>query len=147
MVNPLPILSKSSRWWLVKNIGELLISGVHQVEVSMNFQEDIRADRCVRRYADSKLTLHLINGGKYGAGIIYYFSFFLWRHHGTDRGASFILFCLFGTIYSIYSCSWDFLMDWSFFKPHSRYLLLRSELVYTNALSVRNLRPSPHFCA
>jgi hypothetical protein len=66
-----------------------------------------------------------VQGGKYGAGIIYYFSFFLWRHHSTyaaylvhfvshrlsksgnsDRGASFILFCLFGTVYSIYSCSW-----------------------------------------
>jgi hypothetical protein len=36
-------------------------------------------------------------------------------------------------------------MDWSFFKPNSRYPLLRSELVYTNALPVRNLRSSPHF--
>jgi len=34
-------------------------------------------------------------------------------------------------------------MDWSFFKPNSRYPLLRSELVYTNALPVRNPRPSP----
>ena len=24
-----------------------------------------------------------VQGGKYGAGIIYYFSFFLWRHHST----------------------------------------------------------------
>jgi hypothetical protein len=38
MLNPLPVLFKSSRWWLVKNIGELLISGVHRVEVSMILQ-------------------------------------------------------------------------------------------------------------
>jgi hypothetical protein len=66
-----------------------------------------------------------VQGGKYGAGIVYYFSFFLWRHHGmhiiqaisfdtynctksgsADRGGSFVLVCLFGTFYSIYSCSW-----------------------------------------
>lgn len=34
-------------------------------------------------------------------------------------------------------CFQDFLMDWSFFKPHSRYPLLRSDLAYTNEIPVR----------
>ena len=33
MVNPIPILFRSSRWWLLKSVGDLLISGFHQVEV------------------------------------------------------------------------------------------------------------------
>ncbi|KIM89689.1 hypothetical protein PILCRDRAFT_193808 [Piloderma croceum F 1598] len=94
-----------------------------------------RLIQSVRRYADSKLVTHLINGGKYGSGIIYYFFYYLWRHHGvTDRGGSFVLWCLFGAVYSIYACTWDFLMDWSFFKPRSRYPLLRPDLVYTNEI-------------
>lgn len=36
MFNPLPILFKSSRWWLLRSVGELLISGAHHVEVSVN---------------------------------------------------------------------------------------------------------------
>ena len=37
MLNPLPVFFKSSRWWLLKNIGDLLISGSRPVEVSLNF--------------------------------------------------------------------------------------------------------------
>ena len=37
MLNPLPIFFKSSRWWLLKNIGDLLISGSRPVEVSLTF--------------------------------------------------------------------------------------------------------------
>ena len=33
MVNPLPIMFKASRWWLVKNVSKLLTSGMHRVEV------------------------------------------------------------------------------------------------------------------
>ena len=44
----------------MKNIGELLISGVHQVEVSMNSQEDVRADKWsaskVHRFLDGVRT-------------------------------------------------------------------------------------------
>ena len=32
-------------------------------------------------------------------------------------------------------------MDWSFFKPHSKYPLLRSDLVYTNEIPVRYHHP------
>jgi len=105
-----------------------------------------RLVQSVRRYADSKLITHLINAGKYGSGIIYYFFYYFWRHHGvTDRSGSFVLWCLFATTYSIYACTWDFLMDWSFFKPHSRYPLLRSDLVYPNEIPVRNRLEVCHF--
>ncbi|EGO29715.1 hypothetical protein SERLADRAFT_457875, partial [Serpula lacrymans var. lacrymans S7.9] len=68
-------------------------------------------------------------------GLVYYFFYYYWRHNGNkDGGVSFVLWCLSGTIYSIYACTWDFLMDWSFLKPHARYPLLRNELIYTNEL-------------
>ncbi|KAA1472556.1 EXS-domain-containing protein [Dentipellis sp. KUC8613] len=91
-----------------------------------------RLVQSIRRWFDSRLITHLINGGKYGAGIMYYLCYFIWRHNGENRGASFAFFCLFGTIYAIYASSWDFLMDWSLLRPHAKYPLLRSELVYSS---------------
>ncbi|CDO74587.1 hypothetical protein BN946_scf184583.g14 [Trametes cinnabarina] len=32
LFNPLPIMFKSSRWWLIKNVSKLLTSGMHRVE-------------------------------------------------------------------------------------------------------------------
>lgn len=37
LLNPLPILYKSSRWWLLKNVSRLLTSGAHRVEVCFLF--------------------------------------------------------------------------------------------------------------
>jgi hypothetical protein len=37
MLNPLSVLFKPSRWWLVKSIGKLLISGLYHVEVCVSF--------------------------------------------------------------------------------------------------------------
>lgn len=34
MIDPLPILFKPSRYWLIRNVGKLLISGTRRVEVS-----------------------------------------------------------------------------------------------------------------
>lgn len=34
MFNPMPTMFKPSRWWLIKNVGKLLTSGMHRVEVS-----------------------------------------------------------------------------------------------------------------
>ena len=33
LFDPLPIMFKSSRWWLIKNVSKLLTSGMHRVEV------------------------------------------------------------------------------------------------------------------
>ncbi|KAI0319242.1 EXS-domain-containing protein [Amylostereum chailletii] len=181
MVNPLPIFSRSSRWWFIRNVARLLTSGAHRVEFTdfwlgdqfcsliftlgnlylvvcayvVGFDGDIsqqcskprhwgvpfvlsslpllvRLVQSVKRYIDSKLITHLINGGKYGMGIVYYLCYWIWRHNNVDRGPSFVLFCLFGTIYTVYATSWDFLMDWSVLRPHAKHPLLRDEVVYTS---------------
>ncbi|KAI0035805.1 EXS family-domain-containing protein [Vararia minispora EC-137] len=89
-----------------------------------------RLVQSIRRWIDSGLYTHLINGGKYGSGIIYYLFYYLWRHNGAIHDASFVLFCLFGAIYVAYATIWDFLMDWSVLKPHARYPLLRNDVLY-----------------
>ncbi|KAG1862041.1 EXS family protein/ERD1/XPR1/SYG1 family protein [Suillus subalutaceus] len=95
----------------------------------------VRFVQSVRRYRDSKLPSHLINAGKYGMGMVYYFCYYLWKRDGeTDNGASFILWCLSAVIYSLYGCAWDFAMDWSICRPHAKYPLLRRELVYTSQI-------------
>jgi len=89
----------------------------------------------VKRYYDSGLVTHLINGGKCGSGIVSNLLFYIWRHQGTTgRGAIFALWLLFSTLYSVYASSWDFLMDWSVLNWHAKYPLLRPELVYTDSI-------------
>uniref|UniRef100_A0A0W0FTA8 Signal transduction protein n=1 Tax=Moniliophthora roreri TaxID=221103 RepID=A0A0W0FTA8_MONRR len=91
-----------------------------------------RLVQSIRRYVDSKLITHLINGGKYGTGIVYYLMYFIWRHQGGPYNVIFAMWCLVGTIYSVYASAWDFLMDWSLLRPRVHYPLLRSELIYSN---------------
>ncbi|VDB96024.1 unnamed protein product [Peniophora sp. CBMAI 1063] len=92
-----------------------------------------RLVQSIRRYVDSGLYTHLINGGKYGAGVIYYLFYYLWRHNGQRRDASFVLFVLFATLYACYACAWDFLMDWSLLKPHAKHPLLRDNILYPHS--------------
>ncbi|KAF8186995.1 EXS family-domain-containing protein [Mycena galopus ATCC 62051] len=92
----------------------------------------VRLVQSFRRYADSKLPTHLINAGKYGAGIINYLCYFIWRHRGSHYDTAFAFWCLFNSFYTTYALIWDFLMDWSILRPHSQHFLLRKELVYTN---------------
>ncbi|ESK90170.1 signal transduction protein [Moniliophthora roreri MCA 2997] len=180
IVDPFGIAFKSSRFWLVKNIFRLLISGIRRVEFAdfwmgdqfcslvftlsnlylfacayANEFEDwrkcgstskywpvafvlailpfiARLVQSIRRYVDSKLITHLINGGKYGTGIVYYLMYFIWRHQGGPYNVIFAMWCLVGTIYSVYASAWDFLMDWSLLRPRVHYPLLRSELIYSN---------------
>lgn len=184
LFDPLPMFFKPSRYWLVRNVGRLLIPGVHRVEFTDFWMGDqfcsliftlsnvylffcsyakgfdqwrqcgagskhwpiifvlamlpllSRLIQSVRRYADSHLITHLINGGKYGSGIISYLFYFLWRHQGGNHGAIFALWCLFNTIYSLYASSWDFLMDWSVLKAHANHPLLRNDLLYSNYVPV-----------
>ncbi|KAF9262261.1 EXS-domain-containing protein, partial [Marasmius fiardii PR-910] len=173
---------RSARYWLVRNVGRLLISGTHQVEFTDFWLGDqvtslafplgnmyllvcsytigleqwrqcgsqsktgwpvafalaslpsfLRMVQSVRRYADSRLYTHLINGGKYGMGIVYYFCYYLWRHQGRSRTKpSFVAFCVFATVNALYTSTWDLLMDWSLLNPHGRYPFLRSEILYTS---------------
>ncbi|KAJ7158187.1 EXS family protein/ERD1/XPR1/SYG1 family protein [Mycena crocata] len=200
LFDPLPILFKPARYWLIRNVGKLLKSGTKRVEArnlllhilfyfSLNgdhqftdfwmgdqfcslvftlsnlpligcvYSQGLDADwrKCgnvsrfwplsfvlgvlpflvrliqsIKRYADSRLTTHLINAGKYGAGIVSYLCYFIWRHHGGHYDSAFALWCIFNTISTTYALIWDFLMDWSILRLHSRYFLLRQELVYRN---------------
>ncbi|KAI0760360.1 EXS-domain-containing protein [Fomes fomentarius] len=93
-----------------------------------------RLVQSIKRYVDSGLTTHLINGGKYGSGIVFYLFYFLWRAHGGLRGPFFVAWCVFATNYSLYAGAWDLLMDWSLLRPHAHYPLLRNDLLYSNSI-------------
>jgi len=92
----------------------------------------IRFIQSVKRYADSGLVTHLINGGKYGSGVINYLFYYLWRHQATHYNPLFALWLICNTVYSVYSASWDFVMDWSLLRPHAKHFFLRDELGYSN---------------
>ncbi len=71
-----------------------------------------------------RAALTLQQGGKYGSGILYYLFYFLWRAEGWScspspelrkltryvsggsRGPIFVLWCIFGTNYSLYAGAW-----------------------------------------
>nr|GAT52934.1 signal transduction protein [Mycena chlorophos] len=180
MFDPLPLVFKPSRWWLLRSIGKLLTSGTRPVEFADFWMGDqfcslvftlsnlclvgclyddgfnsnwrqcgtssrlwplafflailpflIRFVQSIKRYADSGLITHLINGGKYFSGILAYLCYYMWRHRG-GYGASFIAWCIVQTIYSLYAGSWDLFMDWSIFDLHERYPLLRKDLLYSS---------------
>ncbi|GLB42048.1 putative EXS family protein [Lyophyllum shimeji] len=167
MLNPLPLFYKTSRYWLLKNLGKLLISGSRRVEFADFWMGDqlcslafslsnlylfgsphwpaafflaslpllVRLVQSVKRYYDSGLVTHLINGGKYGSGIVSNLCFYVWRHQGTtSRGTVFALWLLFNTLYATYASSWDFLMDWSVLNWRARHPFLRQELVYSSSI-------------
>ncbi|KAJ6487883.1 EXS family-domain-containing protein [Mycena sanguinolenta] len=119
MFDPLPIFFKPSRYWLIKHVGTLLKSGMRPVEFTDFYMGD---QFCSFAFTLSNITLigtsklwplafvltlpmHLINAGKYGAGIISYLCYFIWRHRGGHYDAAF---------------------------PRCRHWLLRQDLVYTN---------------
>ncbi|KAF7426119.1 hypothetical protein PC9H_008485 [Pleurotus ostreatus] len=180
---PFPFLFKPSRFWLLRKIGRLLMSGTRRVEFADFWMGDqfcslfftlsnlylfacvyargfddqwrrcgtsspnwpaafalgilpfvVRVVQSLRRYADSKLPTHLVNGGKYASGIVSYFFYFLWRHNGSR--ASLALWCVSSIVYAIYASSWDLLMDWSIlrFKSDGRFPFLRPELVYSESI-------------
>ncbi|KAJ7185646.1 EXS-domain-containing protein [Mycena filopes] len=181
MFDPLPILFKPSRFWLVRNIGKLLRSGTKRVEFTDFWMGDqfcslgfslsnltligcvyvrgfdpewrtcgsasrlwplifvlgalpflVRLVQSIKRYVDSRLNTHLINAGKYGAGIVSQLCYVVWRHRGGRYDSAFVLWCIFNAIATTYALIWDFLMDWSILRRHSQHFLLRQQLVYTN---------------
>lgn len=44
MVNPIPVLSRSTRFWFLRNVGRLLTSGLHRVEVCARYPTHIRGE-------------------------------------------------------------------------------------------------------
>ncbi|KAG8819078.1 hypothetical protein FRC19_010139 [Serendipita sp. 401] len=94
----------------------------------------IRFIQCIRRYADSWQMLHLVNGGKYCSGILYYALYYHWRNVGSPRSKSFVAYVFFACVTSIYATAWDLLMDWSLLQRGARYPLLRKEIMYTNQI-------------
>jgi len=179
IVNPLPILFPSSRWWFIRSTWKLLLFTRKRVEFADFWMGDqwcsltftlsnlyfvgcayqanwdnvwntcnlgwrwglpffltslpsiIRLIQCIKRWADSGLKIHLINGGKYTSSIVAYVAYYMWRHNGGQRDHYFVIWCMFATINSTYTSSWDLTMDWSLLRPHAKYKFLRTELVYT----------------
>jgi len=86
----------------------------------------------VRRYYDSPTSIHLVNAGKYGAGIVAYFFYILWCHLGRPGGWPLALYCISTLSHSIYAGVWDVYMDWGLFRPKSKYPFLRNDLGFRN---------------
>ena len=74
--------------------------------------------------------IHLVNAAKYASSILNVFFYFLYRHHGSQGTASFALWILFASINSVYTSSWDLIMDWNLLQSNARYPLLRSHLAF-----------------
>ena len=73
---------------------------------------------------------------------------------GSKHDTSFVFFCVFGIINSLYASSWvrfgflvinqlltivcqDLLVDWSVLRLHARFVFLRDELIYSSSIPVR----------
>lgn len=204
LLNPLPrFMSRSSRWWTIKNLAKLFLSGAFPVDftsfwfgdqmcsltftlenlyffscVYANYFPRIsggggtvsspaydpriqeawttcptsrnwgihyfiatlpyltRLVQCVRRYRDTRFLGNLLNAGKYGSGMVSLLCYHYWIYAGTPRqGSSFVFFCFTESLSSLYSCGWDLIVDWSLFKRHAHYPLLRPDLIYTSQIA------------
>ncbi|WFD29677.1 Xenotropic and polytropic retrovirus receptor 1 [Malassezia sp. CBS 17886] len=179
LLNPFPVLYRSSRGWLIMSLLRVMTGGVlFSVEFRDFFLGDelnslmytfgnfwflgceyhhrwsaldgcsmarswwipvltvipplLRLTQCLRRYYDSNcmVRIHLVNAGKYATSILNPFFLFNFRHHGSKGHVDLVLWCLFATINSVFTCSWDLTMDWNLLQPNAKYPLLRSQLAY-----------------
>lgn len=88
-----------------------------------------RLIQCLKRWYDSRLWIHLINAGKYSTTILVAWLYMHWRASGSDKSsAAFAVWVLFACLNSLYTSSWDIVVDWSLLRPGSK--LLRPELSY-----------------
>lgn len=92
----------------------------------------LRFVQCFRRYADSRgmVRIHLVNAGKYASSILNAFFYFNYRHHNSQGTKHFVLWIVFAAISSIFTSSWDLIMDWNLLQRHSKYPLLRTSLAF-----------------
>lgn len=85
--------------------------------------------QCGRRYADSgDMFPHLANMCKYGVSTIYYCLLSVYRIDRTQRNKA--AFIAFATINSIFTATWDIVMDFSLLQVGSKNWLLRDNLFY-----------------
>ncbi|BEI88828.1 uncharacterized protein CcaverHIS019_0201900 [Cutaneotrichosporon cavernicola] len=90
-----------------------------------------RLIQCLKRYHDSGLYIHLINGGKYCSSILTACLFVYWRSQAKPlEGAPFIVWVIFATVSSAYTSIWDLVVDWSLLRPGCRGL--RRDLGYSS---------------
>lgn len=92
----------------------------------------LRLLQCIRRYVDSRrlVRIHLVNAGKYASSILNAFFYFNYRRRGSTGSVPFALWILFATINSVFTCSWDFVMDWNLLQRNARFPLLRANLAF-----------------
>lgn len=92
----------------------------------------LRFTQCFRRYVDSHrmVRIHLVNAAKYASSILNIFFYFHYRHHGSQGTAAFALWILFAAINSVFTSSWDLIMDWNLLQSNAHYPLLRSHLAF-----------------
>ncbi|KAK5733752.1 Xenotropic and polytropic retrovirus receptor 1 [Elasticomyces elasticus] len=90
----------------------------------------VRLLQCVRRYYDTRLWTHGVNGGKYTCTIMQYVALSVWRIYGGDHLMAFFIAA--ASVNSIYCIFWDLEYDWSMpLNPRAKpYPLLRSTLAY-----------------
>lgn len=85
--------------------------------------------QCIRRYTDTGDWFpHLANMVKYGITTIYYCLLSVYRIDRSDTNRA--VFITFASINSIYTSTWDIVMDWSLLQVGSKNWLLRDNLFY-----------------
>jgi hypothetical protein len=85
--------------------------------------------QCLRRYHDTRnIFPHLVNCGKYTAGIMFYVCLSLYRVNKTHELLA--LFIFFGALNAVYTSIWDLAMDWSLLNFSAKKPLLRTVLIY-----------------
>ncbi|XP_054906591.1 xenotropic and polytropic retrovirus receptor 1a [Poeciliopsis prolifica] len=96
----------------------------------------LRFIQCLRRYRDTKRAFpHLVNAGKYSTTFFVVTFAALYATHQeqghTDADTFLYLLIVFSTISSIYTLTWDLIMDWGLFdRGAGENTFLREEIVY-----------------
>ena len=99
------------------------------------FPAAVRLGQCIRRYVDSDyaVQVHIVNAFKYLFSLLVPFCLTWYKQSvGPDGGSSalFALWCLTATVNSLYTASWDIVMDWNLLTPNAHYPLLRDKLAF-----------------
>ncbi|MES1921406.1 hypothetical protein MHBO_002937, partial [Bonamia ostreae] len=89
----------------------------------------VRAAQCIKRYFESNLPFpHLANAGKY-ISVIFYAVSGVVRKIYPNNGSR-LANIIFGIYSSIYTTTWDLIVDWSLFRYPSKNCLLRDKIIF-----------------